>query len=402
MGSIAVFVRAFILQSLFVLPAGFSKPPGQLYYTTLEPTHQELLPHCFGYFENLYYEGLFRNFVAIGCDIDLEKAIYTPEKRYYTWASFPSPPLEFRMYSSSEVVPGTTIITFELNERSRHFYHFYHCLEHLLGIWNFGGEEKRDEVGLFIIAGNGYSGHPMPWEANDISDHLIKALFPKAKIRTWEEFVKEHPRKLFCFEKMITSDRAMDCIKSEPYRTERMLGAYFQSLKKESTERFVQAVYEYAGVEIKPREKKIVTYIKRNPPRCLAAALEKELLSKIKKLSHIELQVVDFANLTFKEQINIAANTDVLLGVHGNGMSHVLFLPPTATVIELFPLDCFRVEYRIFAQSRGLHYFGFIPSLGWIDESQSRELAWFGDDTILNKQVTSADIDTIISMLQKI
>lgn len=42
---------------------------------------------------------------------------------------------------------------------------------------------------------------------------------------------------------------------------------------------------------------------------------------------------------TLQEQLDIAASTQVFVGVHGAGMMHVLFLPPRARVVEIFCED---------------------------------------------------------------
>jgi len=39
------------------------------------------------------------------------------------------------------------------------------------------------------------------------------------------------------------------------------------------------------------------------------------------------------------DQLNVAATSQVFVGVHGAGMMHVLFLPPKARVVEIFCED---------------------------------------------------------------
>lgn len=45
----------------------------------------------------------------------------------------------------------------------------------------------------------------------------------------------------------------------------------------------------------------------------------------------------DFGRLSFEEQINVAAKSDILIGPHGAGMTHILFLRPQSVLIELIP-----------------------------------------------------------------
>ena len=45
---------------------------------------------------------------------------------------------------------------------------------------------------------------------------------------------------------------------------------------------------------------------------------------------------VDFSTLSFEEQILVDATTDVLIGPHGAGLMHNVFLPDRGSLIELF------------------------------------------------------------------
>lgn len=88
-----------------------------------------------------------------------------------------------------------------------------------------------------------------------------------------------------------------------------MLGGYFQKLTKGNLHKLAAQVYKFANAKNKRSEKLVVTYVTRPSPRCLEPSLEKELLSEIRKLQNIELQVVALENTSFAEQINIVANT---------------------------------------------------------------------------------------------
>jgi hypothetical protein len=88
--------------------------------------------------------------------------------------------------------------------------------------------------------------------------------------------------------------------------------------------------------------KPVVTYISRQKSRRrltpdshakLVAALEE----KAKKVG-FELIVVEAERYTKEEQFAIAGKTTIMLGVHGNGLSHLLWMPatPRSAVIEMF------------------------------------------------------------------
>eukprot|EP01080_Neovahlkampfia_damariscottae_P007551 gene7551-11874_t len=50
-----------------------------------------------------------------------------------------------------------------------------------------------------------------------------------------------------------------------------------------------------------------------------------------------EVIVKDFSTIPLYEQIRLIRNTDVYIGMHGAGMTHLIFLPDEAVVIEMFP-----------------------------------------------------------------
>ena len=58
-----------------------------------------------------------------------------------------------------------------------------------------------------------------------------------------------------------------------------------------------------------------------------------------------------------KEQIEKISTTDVLVGVHGAGMTHVLFLPLHSSVIEVVPSGYDgRIHFQYMSAWRGHHY----------------------------------------------
>ncbi|KAJ9639562.1 hypothetical protein H2199_006597 [Coniosporium tulheliwenetii] len=65
------------------------------------------------------------------------------------------------------------------------------------------------------------------------------------------------------------------------------------------------------------------------------------------------IQAVDLAHLSFGEQIEIMARTDVLAAVHGAGLTHAMFLPPEASVVEMLPPAFGHKGFRNLAKLRG-------------------------------------------------
>jgi protein O-GlcNAc transferase len=100
-----------------------------------------------------------------------------------------------------------------------------------------------------------------------------------------------------------------------------------------------------------------VTFIDRMSSRRL---LNKDaILAEVKKrVPHITLQVVDFAAIPFPEQLRIIRATDVLIGVHGAGLTHALFMRENAgVVVEIQPPGMDFHPMRNVALLNGLSYF---------------------------------------------
>ena len=66
--------------------------------------------------------------------------------------------------------------------------------------------------------------------------------------------------------------------------------------------------------------------------------------------------------LTRDDQIRLAARTTIMMGVHGNGLTHLLWMDsqdPRATVIEFFFPGGFAEDYEFTARALGMRHYGF-------------------------------------------
>ena len=65
------------------------------------------------------------------------------------------------------------------------------------------------------------------------------------------------------------------------------------------------------------------------------------------------------ALVPWEQQVRFSAAHDVLLGVHGNGLTNALWMRPGSLVLEFFPPGARHYDYQVFAELCGLDYFGF-------------------------------------------
>ncbi|KAF7693436.1 EGF domain-specific O-linked N-acetylglucosamine transferase [Silurus meridionalis] len=84
---------------------------------------------------------------------------------------------------------------------------------------------------------------------------------------------------------------------------------------------------------------------------------QKELINALKTVALFEVKLVDYKykDMPFLEQIRVTHNSDIFIGMHGAGLTHLLFLPDWAVILELYNCQdegC----YRDLARLRGVHY----------------------------------------------
>lgn len=61
-----------------------------------------------------------------------------------------------------------------------------------------------------------------------------------------------------------------------------------------------------------------------------------DLIAELKKNQSYIVRNVRFERaMAFADQLEIVRNTDILIGIHGAGLTHLLFLPNWATVFEM-------------------------------------------------------------------
>ncbi|KAK1762084.1 hypothetical protein QBC33DRAFT_614531 [Phialemonium atrogriseum] len=95
----------------------------------------------------------------------------------------------------------------------------------------------------------------------------------------------------------------------------------------------------------------VVTFIDRTSTRRLQD--QDRLFAALReRVPHVSVRLVDFAALPFAEQLRVARTTDVLVGVHGAGLTHAM---SRAGVIQ--PADLRHNGFRNLAAMRGLGFF---------------------------------------------
>ena len=99
-----------------------------------------------------------------------------------------------------------------------------------------------------------------------------------------------------------------------------------------------------------------VTFVRRTNTRRLVDE-DAHMQALRDRISHMELRIVDFGTIPFAQQLEIARETDLLVGVHGAGLTHSMFLQPGSAVLEILPEGLQHRGFRNLAQMLGIDYF---------------------------------------------
>jgi len=96
---------------------------------------------------------------------------------------------------------------------------------------------------------------------------------------------------------------------------------------------------------------KTVTFIIRSGTRRITN------IDKVKeRLSRFRINYVSLENLSIREQLDIVSNSDILIGVHGAGLTWGIFMKEGSQMIEMFPGNSNVDDYRRWCKIANINY----------------------------------------------
>lgn len=127
----------------------------------------------------------------------------------------------------------------------------------------------------------------------------------------------------------------------------------------------------------------VVTIIDRRGTRKLLDQ-DARIQSLRKQHRHTEvlIRAVDFADLPLRGQIEVILVTDVLVGVHGAGLTHALWLLKGSAVVEILPKGLNHKGFRNLAGALGHSYFSAHASK---TSSNDDDTMWQKSDVVLDE-----------------
>ena len=127
-----------------------------------------------------------------------------------------------------------------------------------------------------------------------------------------------------------------------------------------------------------------ITLVERTTKRrllnlsALLGALEPRLPA-----TRASIQVIDFATLSLADQVRLAHDTDILVGVHGAGLTHGMFLPPGSAIVEFMPFSLDHRGFQNMAKMLGHLHFG----ANTVDDTALTDAKgdWQEDDVVVDE-----------------
>eukprot|EP00455_Lapot_gusevi_P050799 TRINITY_DN7456_c0_g1_i4.p1 TRINITY_DN7456_c0_g1~~TRINITY_DN7456_c0_g1_i4.p1 ORF type:complete len:310 (+),score=14.72 TRINITY_DN7456_c0_g1_i4:137-931(+) len=170
---------------------------------------------------------------------------------------------------------------------------------------------------------------------------------------------------------------------------------------------FGNFVLQSFGISFKPKENKIrILFVSRKPYNKHSVehhtinrqiGNEAELMEVLKKMPLVEATLIEFASLSYAEQLKTVAEHDIMIGMHGAGMTHLLWLPPWAGVVELWnaPSPGWRC-YEHMSQWSGFDY------INWTNQHpQNHVVTARGDVTTIDVKEFTDLVNSLTERIRK-
>ncbi|WRT64161.1 uncharacterized protein IL334_001090 [Kwoniella shivajii] len=330
--------------------------------------------------------------------------------------------------NSASLVSGSTFLVNDPSQFLDHYYHF--AAELLVGLWrtyssldptiNAQGVTHLPSPSRMIFP------HLAAGKWNDyakMNSFLSRAIFPSMSYEYQNDFLdRADTARAFIFERVVFADRAAAFRGPEFGKTWRtaseavtlQASKYWWSPIRKNLIEFVGgggndldlagdvglgigldaepdvdliALEEEEGAMVEEKEellekmrkekqakmgKPVITYVSRQDwgRRMLLKEGHDSLVKELKELEkkyNWEVNIVSMDKLSRDEQIRLSARTTVMMGVHGNGLTHLLWMNnqnPRSTVIEFFYPGGFAEDYEFTARALGIRHYGI-----WDDEA---------------------------------
>ena len=128
-------------------------------------------------------------------------------------------------------------------------------------------------------------------------------------------------------------------------------GSIHFKTEQSEMESFKHFIMNNFHLEYKIPDMKNITFVLRRGTRKI------ENLEYIQtQLSNVPIRYIYLEDFTIREQLDMVANTDILIGIHGAGLTWSIFMKPNSRLIEIFPGNPKNDDYRKWCTLTGVKY----------------------------------------------
>lgn len=133
-------------------------------------------------------------------------------------------------------------------------------------------------------------------------------------------------------------------------------------------------------------------YIKRDDAKFRKLIDEEKLINKVKKYN---FSSVSLGKLPFKDQVSKFHHSPITLGIHGAGLTNMIFSKEKSHIIELYDSDYVNINYWFFANLMNINYIPLIGKSIVIDPSKNVNMR-------SNLELSNEQFDKLYSTIEKI
>jgi hypothetical protein len=258
--------------------------------------------------------------------------------------------------------------------------HYFHFMESLIWLWSVQHAYLGGAPPARIVFTHAWDNA----QQNRVQRHLLDVLYPGIPVLDatcpWPDL----------FENVLLYDR---------FAAETRLNKALEPAMAFARPHVIELskrVREAVGAQASPQAAPRFLHVARAPTRCFSPDARKTLLGFVRPRG--EVTEVDYGALPWQQQVRLTAAHDVLLGVHGNGLTNMLWMRPGSLVLEFFPDGAHHYDYQFLAELCGLDYFGFSGDA--VFPAYSRFGLAYGHGDATNAPVTSLPLSEVGRVLE--
>ncbi|EFI27191.1 hypothetical protein CC1G_15016 [Coprinopsis cinerea okayama7 len=235
-----------------------------------------------------------------------------------------------------------------------------------------------------------------------MNEWVLRSSFPSVTMEFKDDWIdRAEMARPFVFERVVLADRSAAMLSFNFARWQRTAASPFGLPGSVNWWMPIRNnVVQFAGLDPSvgggTTSTPVITYISRQKwgRRMLLPEDHDRLVRALERLNReygYEVNIVNAEDMSRQEQIRLAARTTIMMGVHGNGLTSLIWMKPSprATVMEFFYPGGFAHDYEYTTRALGMIHYGFwnnthftspaLPTPKYVPGFQGNEIPIDGD-----------------------